>query len=62
MRRRYVQRRHFFIRDMVEKLEITVPYVHTDDNASDIFTKFVDPKTFKKHRATLMNLKPEYAV
>ena len=34
-----VERRHFFVRDMVESFEITVPYVNTADNLADFFTK-----------------------
>jgi len=29
----------FFVRDMVEKFEIEVPYVPTDHNPADFFTK-----------------------
>ena len=35
----HVQRRHFFIRDMVESFEIEVPFVRTHDNLADFFTK-----------------------
>ena len=38
-RMKHVQRRHFFIRDMVESFEIEVPYVRTHDNLADFFTK-----------------------
>ena len=36
---KHVQRRHFFIRDMVESFEIEVPFVRTADNIADFFTK-----------------------
>ena len=36
---KHVERRHFFVRDMVEKFEIEVPFVRTDDNLADFFTK-----------------------
>ena len=36
---KHVERRHFFIRDMVESFEIEVPFVRTDDNLADFFTK-----------------------
>ena len=32
---KHVQRRHFFVRDMVESFEINVPYVPTADNVAD---------------------------
>ena len=38
-RMKHVERRHFFVRDMVEKMEITVPLVKTVDNWADFFTK-----------------------
>ena len=36
---KHVQRRHFFIRDMVESFELEVPFVRTSDNLADFFTK-----------------------
>ena len=33
----YVQRRHFFVRDMVEEFEISVPFVRTDDNIAEFY-------------------------
>ena len=36
---KHVQRRHFFIRDMVESFELEVPFVPTEKNLGDIFTK-----------------------
>ena len=36
---KHVQRRHFFVRDMVESSEIEVPFVRTHDNLADFFTK-----------------------
>ena len=36
---KHVQRRHFFVRDMVESFEIELPYVRTSDNLADFFTK-----------------------
>ena len=38
-RMKHVQRRHFFVRDMVESFEIELPYVRTSDNIADFFTK-----------------------
>jgi hypothetical protein len=38
-RMKHAQRRHFFIRDMVESFEIEVPFVRTADNIADFFTK-----------------------
>ena len=59
---KHILRRHFYVRDMVEQMEITVPYVPTDKNDADFFTKVLDPKTFEKFRTKIMNLKPEYYI
>jgi len=45
-RSKHVERRHFFIRDMVEAQEIVVPLVNTHDNDADFFTKPLPPKRF----------------
>ena len=53
---KHVLRRHFFIRDMVEEFEIVVPYVPTDDNQADFFTKpFKSVPKFFDMRAHIMN-------
>ena len=55
-RSKHIERRHFFIRDMVESLEIVVPLVNTQDNDADFFTKPLPPKRFKHLRRKIMNL------
>ena len=52
---KHVERRHYFIRDMVEAFEIVVPYVNTHDNASDFFIKPLDRSKFLEFRSILMN-------
>ena len=47
---------HFYIRDMVESLEIVVPFVPTKFNLADFFTKCLDLATFQRHRAAIMNI------
>ena len=55
-RMKHVQRRHFFVRDMVESFEITVPYVATADNIADFFTKQMHNwKQFYRFRRIIMN-------
>ena len=55
-RMKHVLRRHFFVRDMVEEFEITVPFVRTADNWADFFTKpMKNAKEFKRMRAEIMN-------
>ena len=53
---KHIQRRHFFIRDMVESFELEVPFVRSEDNAADILTKpMSDAKQFHRLRKILMN-------
>ena len=52
---KHIERRHFYIRDMVEALELRVPLVGTKDNWSDFLTKPLDSKTFFALRAHIMN-------
>ena len=54
-RMKHVQRRHFFVRDMVENFEIEVPFVRTDDNIGDFFTKPLKPTKFYAMRRKIMN-------
>ena len=54
-RTKHVDRRHFYIRDMVEKFELTVPFVRTADNIADFFTKPLKSKAFFAFRARIMN-------
>jgi hypothetical protein len=51
-----VERRHFFVRDMVEEFEIEVPHVSTDDNVADFLTKPIYTSSkFYAFRAAIMN-------
>ena len=53
---KHVQRRHFFVRDMVESFEINVPYVPTADNVADFFTHPAkSPAQLRAHRRKIMN-------
>ena len=54
-RSRHIERRYLRIREWVAMGEIEVRYVATADNAADVLTKPLDPKTFDRHVATLMN-------
>ena len=54
---KHVERRHFYIRDMVEALELRVPLVGTKDNWADFLTKPLEAKTFFALRAMIMNEK-----
>ena len=53
---KHVARRHFFVRDMVESLEIEVPYVPTNENPADFFTTPMPNATkFREFRKIVMN-------
>jgi hypothetical protein len=54
-RMKHVARRHYFVRDMVEALELRVPFVRTADNIADFFTKALPAKTFFAMRKLIMN-------
>ena len=55
-RMKHVQRRHFFVRDMVESFELEVPFVRTADNIADMFTKpMKNSNEFYKLRRLVMN-------
>ena len=54
-RMKHVERRHYFVRDMVEAFEINVPFVRTLDNIADFFTKPLPAKTFFAMRKIIMN-------
>ena len=53
---KHVLRRHFFVRDMVEAFEITVPFVRSEDNPADFLTKpMKNADAFFKWRQVIMN-------
>ena len=52
---KHVERRHFFVRDMVERLELEVPYCPTDENIADFLTKPLDSKKFFAMRSKIMH-------
>ena len=55
-RMKHVERRHFFVRDMVESFEIEVPFVPTDENPADFFTKpMKNAARFREFRKLVMN-------
>ena len=56
---KHVQRRHFFVRDMVESFELEVPFVHTADNIADMFTKPMrNAADFHRLRRIVVNESP----
>ena len=55
---KHVERRHFYIRELVEDQSIVVPYVSTVDNMADFFTKVLPPRSFYRLRDQIMNVSP----
>ena len=53
---KHIERRHYFIRDMVEKHRVSVPYVNTADNMADFFTKPLKWDRFRLLRDRIMNV------
>ena len=53
---KHIERRHFYLRELVEDLRITVPFVATADNFSDFFTKPLKPAHFRAMRNVIMNV------
>ena len=56
---KHVARRHFFVRECVENLQLVVPFVRTHENLADFFTKPLEPKKFfeLRKRNAIMNYK-----
>ena len=53
---KHIERRHFFVRELVEEHVLRVPYVHTDDNLGDFLTKALPPARFFQLRDKIMNV------
>ena len=53
---KHVERRHFFVRECVERQQLRVPFVATVDNLADFFTKPLPAKRFFALRDALMNV------
>ena len=59
-RMKHVERRHLYVRECVEDHLITVPFVRTDDNIADFFTKALESKRFFRLRDSIMNIAPDH--
>ena len=55
-RSKHIDRRHFYVRELVESGDLVVPYVKTDENMADFFTKPLPAKRFFALRNKIMNL------
>jgi len=56
---KHVERRHFFIRELVEDQRVVVPFVRTHANLADFFTKPLTGKNFFRLRNEIMNVSPD---
>ena len=54
---KHVERRHFFVRECVENLQIVVPFVKSADNLADFFTKPLPANKFFAMRNIILNHK-----
>ena len=48
--------RHFYIREAIEAHRLCVPFVRSDANFADFFTKPLPPKRFFELRNKIMNI------
>ena len=55
-RTKHIDRRHFWVRELVENMRISVAYVNTIDNLADFLTKPLPSKTFFAMRDKIMNV------
>ena len=59
-RMKHVERRHYFVRDMVEAFELEVPFVRTHNNLADLLTKPMKNATrFRELRNAIMNIRED---
>ena len=55
-RTKHIDRRHYFVRELVEEGRLVVPFVSTADNYADFFTKPLKPVRFFHLRNLIMNV------
>ena len=55
-RTKHIDRRHYFIRELVEDGKIVVPFVPTHENVADFFTKPLKASKFFPLRDKIMNV------
>ena len=55
-RSKHIDRRHFYVRELVEEGRIVVPFVKSADNIADFFTKPMPADKFFAFRKVIMNL------
>ena len=58
---KHIDRRHYFIRELVEDGTLVVPFVRSDDNLADFFTKPLKAAKFFALRNKIMNVQTSHA-
>ena len=58
---KHIDRRHYFIRELVEANRIVVPFVPSEANLADFFTKPLKPSKFFPMRDQIMNVSPHWS-
>ena len=53
---KHIERRHYFIRELVENNRIVVPFVPSEANLADFFTKPLKSAKFYPMRNKIMNI------
>ena len=53
---KHIDRRHLYVRELVERGLLEVPYVKTAENLADFSTKPLAVKTFRAMRDKVMNM------
>ena len=53
---KHVERRHLYVRELVENGRLRVPFVRTADNLADLFTKPLAGNVFFPLRDRVMNV------
>ena len=58
-RTKHIDRRHFYVRELVEDHILSVPFVQSADNLADFLTKVLPDKQFLAIRDRIMNIPRE---
>ena len=58
---KHIERRHYFVRELVEAGTLVVPFVRSDDNLADFFTKPLKAARFFALRNKIMNATNHHA-
>ena len=57
---KHVDRRHFYVRELIENHVLRASFVRTDDNLAAFFTKALPARRFFELRNRIMNVRPAF--